>query len=64
MAQQAALLDFRFNVGPAGFRRFKKMIQALDEGDYERAADELLDSRYANQVGNRAHKIAGLIRNG
>ena len=37
------------------------MIAALDDGDYVEAAKELLDSRYAKQVGKRSKTIAALI---
>lgn len=59
--QQAGLVDFHFNVGGTTFRKFKNMIAALADGDYAEAAKELLDSRYAKQVGKRAKTIAALI---
>lgn len=59
--QQAAMVDFHFNVGGTTFRKFKNMLAALSDGDYIEAAKELLDSRYAKQVGQRAKTIAGLI---
>lgn len=62
--RQAVLLDMRFNLGPSRFRRFRKMIAAVETGDYERAADEMLDSLWARQVGRRAHRNAALMRNG
>lgn len=62
--RKEALVDFMFNVGPKTFAKFKNMIRALSEGDYDKAADELLDSRYAKQVGKRAETIARLIRTG
>jgi lysozyme len=42
--------------------QFKKTLALLREGDFESAADELLDSRYAEQVGRRALEIADMIR--
>ena len=60
--QKAALLDMRFNLGGHGFRSFKRMQEALEAGDYDAAADEILDSKYATQVGKRARTVAGLIR--
>ena len=36
----------------------------VKEGMYSKAADELLDSRYANQVGQRAVDVANMIRDG
>jgi lysozyme len=60
-SQKAGLIDFHFNVGGTTFRKFKNMIAALDDGDYVEAAKELLDSRYAKQVGKRSKTIAALI---
>ena len=34
-----------FQLGPTGFKKFKKTIAAIEEGDYEKAADELEDSQ-------------------
>lgn len=59
--RQAALIDLRYNLGPARFRGFKKMIKALDMGDYTEAAYQILDSNYAKQVGQRAETVAGMI---
>lgn len=62
--QQAALVSMRFNLGATGYRRFAKMDDALMLGDYEKAADEILDSKYAEQVPSRAKEISDLVREG
>jgi len=62
--RKAALVDFRFQMGASRFRLFKKTITALALGDFNIAADELLDSKYAKQCPNRAETISSLIRNG
>lgn len=43
---QKALLDMGINIGAAGLRGFKKMIDALKNNDLDTAAAELLDSQY------------------
>ncbi len=63
-ARKAALLDMRFNLGPTGFRRFKKMIAALKAEDYGDAAAEMLDSRWAKQVKGRALTLAEIMIRG
>ena len=63
-ARQAALVDLAFNVGKVGFRKFTRMIAAIEAGDFDRAAAELLDSSYARQVGRRADELAELLRLG
>jgi lysozyme len=63
-SRKAALIDLRFNLGPVGFRKFKEMNAALEQGNYHLAANELLDSTYANQVGQRAHSLAEILITG
>jgi len=62
--RQRALIDMRFNLGPSRFRTFKKMIAALHKRDYYSAAREMLDSRWASQVGRRAHRLAKMMEEG
>ncbi len=60
---QRALGNMVFNIGVSGLLKFEKMLSALKRTDYETAADEALQSRWAEQVGSRATRIADLIRN-
>lgn len=60
--QQTALLDMAFNLGISRLGGFKNMIKAVNTGDFELASVEMLDSRYANQVKNRARRNADLIK--
>jgi len=60
--RQRALCNMCFNIGLPRLMGFRKMIAALHSGDWDRAADEALDSDWAKQVPNRAHRIAALIR--
>ena len=62
--RQRALIDMRFNLGPSRFRGFKKMIAALHRRDYSTAAREMLDSRWASQVGRRARRLAKMMKEG
>ena len=61
-AIQVALANMAFNLGAAGLLRFQNMIAALDRGDYDKAAEEALNSRWAGQVGARAERIAEQIK--
>lgn len=61
-ARKAALLDMIYNLGKTRFLGFKKMIAALKAGDFARAAAEMLDSRWAAQVGQRAQFLAEKMR--
>jgi len=62
--RQAALADWIFNVGAGTAMKFKKMISAIVQGEWERAADELQDSKWFSQVGVRGPELCGMIRNG
>ena len=62
--RQIALINMCFNLGVQGFLNFKDMISALESHDYERAAQEMLDSKWANQVGERTTTLANIVRTG
>ncbi|KKM23512.1 hypothetical protein LCGC14_1614470 [marine sediment metagenome] len=59
---QRALSNMCFNLGLPHLSLFVKMLAAMKAGDMPTAADEALDSRWAGQVGDRAIRIAELIR--
>lgn len=63
-ARYAVLIDMIFNLGFAGFTKFKLMIAALESGDYNEAATQMLDSRWAKQVGVRANELAEIMTRG
>ena len=60
----SAMINFTFNVGIGTVKTFTKSIDALKKKDYNLAADMMLDSRWANQVGDRAIQITEQIRTG
>lgn len=62
--RKAALIDMRFCLGPSGFRQFRRMRAALTLGDYDEAAAQILDSRFAQQTGRRAENLARMVREG
>ena len=57
-----ALVDLAFNMGVPRLMMFKRMLAAIEADEPEKAAEELLESRYASQVGKRAHNIAALLQ--
>lgn len=63
-ARYEVLLDMCFNLGPSRLAGFAKMISALLEDDFERAAEEMLDSKWARQVGDRAKHLADVMKKG
>ncbi|WP_018691912.1 glycoside hydrolase family protein [Algicola sagamiensis] len=61
-ARQIVLLNMAFNLGVQGLLDFKQMFAALEVEDYDTAADEMLDSRWAVQVGKRALELSEIMR--
>lgn len=62
--RQEAIVEMIFNLGAAGFGKFSKMLSALNRHEYDVAADEALLSKWAEQVGSRATKLAEMLRVG
>jgi len=56
--RQAVLLNMAYNLGVAGLQQFKCMLLAVQAQDYGPAADDMLLSRWAEQVGARAWRLA------
>jgi lysozyme len=59
-----AVISVFFCLGATRFRGFHKMIEAFEKADYKEAATQLLDSRFAEQTGNRATELAEMIETG
>ena len=47
-----------YNLGIKKLLGFKLLLEAIDEADYETASREILDSKCASQVPNRAKRNA------
>lgn len=60
----AVIVDMMFNLGYGGVMKFKNMRAALIVGDYNAAAEEMLDSKWARQVGKRAIELANMMQTG
>ena len=60
--QQRGLINMRFNLGLTRLLGFKKMLAALQAGDGKLASEEALSSKWADQVGARARRVAALYR--
>lgn len=61
-ARQWVLINMCFNLGLPRLLGFKKFLSAMALGDYETAANEMLDSVWSKQVKSRALELANLIR--
>lgn len=60
--RQGVLTEMVFQLGIGGVRKFARMLDCLNRSDYDRAADEMLASRWAEQTPERAHRLADLMR--
>lgn len=63
-ARQLVILSMVYNMGLGTVQTFRRMIAALQRFDYDSAADEMLLSEWAHQVGARAHRLAEMMRHG
>jgi lysozyme len=61
--RQEVLVNMAFNMGNK-VMGFSKMLFALEIGEWEEAAKEMLDSRWAGQVKARATELAEVMRTG
>ncbi len=59
-----AMINLCFNLGLTRLRGFVKALEAMSREQYDIAADEFMDSRWARQVGDRAIEVTELIRTG
>jgi len=59
---QRALANMSYQMGVGGLMGFRNMLSLIDERRYQEAADEALNSRWAQQTPNRARRVAKWIR--
>ena len=62
--RQRIIIDMAFNMGVPRLGKFKKMWKAIEEENFEEAKIQMLDSRWANQVGNRAVRLSNAMETG
>ena len=60
---QLILANMMFNMGRTRLSKFKNMNAAVEEGDWNRASQEMMNSRWYNQVRNRARRLVERMRN-
>jgi lysozyme len=62
--RKSVLLNMCFNLGINGLLGFKNTLAFVKAGDWERAANNMLVSKWAKQVGRRAIELSELMRKG
>ena len=60
---QEVVLNMCYQLGVTGVSKFRRAISALQEGDWDEAANEMLDSLWARQTPNRAKELSNIVRN-
>ena len=59
---KTVLMEMCYQLGVTGVSKFKKALRAMEDGDWEKAADEMLDSKWAKQTPNRAKELSDIVR--
>lgn len=59
--RKLAVINMVFNLGEAGFSKFKNTLEAIKSGNWQRAAAHALASKWASQVGRRASRVTALF---
>ncbi len=62
--RKRAVINMRFNLGPAGFRQFTRWMAAMGRRDYEAASNHMLESLWRRQTGRRVIDLAKMIQVG
>lgn len=62
--RQMVIANMAFNMGMTGLLTFKRTLDHIQSGRYRDAADQMLQSAWARQVGHRADELAELMREG
>lgn len=64
LVRRNVIYNMVFNMGVKGVASFRYMIEAIEKEDWEIAAYEMLDSKWARQVMGRAIELSQLMRHG
>ena len=58
------VVDMVFNLGMPWFKQFQNMLAAIEAQDWPEAAAQMMDSRWAKQVGARAERLRDMMETG
>lgn len=58
------LYNMAFNMGMTSIRKFNGMLSGILQGNFIKASVEMLDSKWAKQVGKRAQELALQMKKG
>lgn len=60
-ARQNVVASMVFNMGLSRFIQFKRLISAIENQQWDVAANEMLSSKWAGQVGRRAVELSNIM---
>ena len=63
-ARQDVIINMAYNLGLNGVMGFRKMWSAIYDKDFDLAADEMKDSKWYKQVGQRGVELVEIMRKG
>lgn len=64
LVRQSIIKELCLNIGIGGLKKFKNMLLACSLKNYREAAKQMLDSKWATQVGKRAQTMAKIMETG
>jgi len=59
---KCVIIEMVFQLGIGGVSKFKKALKAVDEEDWDTAADEMLNSKWSKQTPERAAELSSTMR--
>ena len=62
--RQLVMMNMMFNLGGAKLAGFPKFLAAMQAGDWDEAAVQMMNSAWARQVGSRATRLRELVLTG
>jgi len=60
----AVMVDMLFNLGLRRLQLFRKFLAAMERHDWQTAAVEMMDSRWAKQLKSRATRLRDMVLTG
>ena len=62
--RQRVVVDMAFNMGLGSLSKFVNTLSHIENGRYEEAGVEMLDCKWARQVGDRANVLSNMMKTG
>lgn len=59
--RRGVLVNMMYNLGWPRLSGFKKMLEAVERLDFQAASIEMMDSKWARQVGSRAKELCSIM---